>query len=128
MMLSSFMTKLFVFLLSIVSFFTNMSVRVQKKQVNIPENAIRIDYGGDVCEHLNLVAPGVPPTIPVHGSADEMVPFENSVDMYAALQNAGVPCELNVYEGAHHNLGAKFTEAEAARAEAFYRFAEAYCG
>ena len=297
-MFASFMTRLFAFLLTVVSFFTNISTARQEKNVSIPENAVRIDYGSDVCEHLNLfipetpayddtvllmihggawvfgteamfnsncedaygagficatmdykkiqnganaydmcdevdmavsaiktelenrgfspkhliltghsagshillmyaytryetcpidiafvlsnsgpadfikdaeaktttmgqqahwaltglsgeyifsslpedqyesiygvsplylVKPGVPPTILVHGSEDEMVPFENSTDTYNALVEAGVDAELVVYEGASHILGARFTEGEAARADAFYRFVEKYC-
>ena len=77
---------------------------------------------------LNLGTSDVPSTILVHGSADEMVPFRNSVDMYNALTAAGVDTAFIVYEGAPHGLGKRFVEAETARAEAFYAFVEKYCG
>ena len=48
------------------------------------------------------VSPKAPPTLLIHGDADESVPFEESVAMEAALKAAGVPTGLiRVPGGAH---------------------------
>ena len=48
------------------------------------------------------VSPTAPPTLLIHGDADESVPFEESVAMEAALKAAGVPTGLiRVPGGAH---------------------------
>ncbi|MEO5823981.1 MAG: alpha/beta hydrolase [Vicinamibacteraceae bacterium] len=48
------------------------------------------------------VSPTSPPTLLIHGDADESVPFDESVAMEAALKKAGVPAGLvRVPGGAH---------------------------
>ena len=49
-----------------------------------------------------------PPTLLIHGDADELVSLANSERMYAALQDAGVLSELIVIPGGNHG----FTEPE----------------
>lgn len=69
--------------------------------------AALVDGGGtaDVATQaspLSLVTPAFPPTMLVHGSADELVPLAASLVMYEALAGAGVPTELHLYaEQAH---------------------------
>jgi len=46
-----------------------------------------------------------PPTFLVHGSDDTVVPVENSVLFYLALQKAGVPAEMHIYEQGQHGFG-----------------------
>ena len=46
-----------------------------------------------------------PPTILVHAKDDKAVPFANSEMMLAALQKAGVPCTLLVYDHGGHGFG-----------------------
>jgi acetyl esterase/lipase len=46
-----------------------------------------------------------PPTFLWHTAEDRGVPPENSVHYYLALQRAGVPAELHVYEKGRHGLG-----------------------
>jgi acetyl esterase/lipase len=46
-----------------------------------------------------------PPTILVHAQDDGLVPIENSRLMYAALQKAGVPAELDEYPHGGHGFG-----------------------
>lgn len=75
---------------------------------------------------LHFVSKDVPPTIVVHGNADKMVPYKNSVDLFNALQENGVDSEFITYEGASHFLGAEFEEENSERAAAFFRFAEKY--
>jgi acetyl esterase/lipase len=46
-----------------------------------------------------------PPTILFHAVDDGAVPIENSRDMYAALQKAGIPSELHEYPHGGHGFG-----------------------
>lgn len=43
-----------------------------------------------------------PPTLLIHGTADELVPHEASLEMYRALLAAGAAAELHTYNGAPH--------------------------
>jgi acetyl esterase/lipase len=51
------------------------------------------------------VTADTPPAFLWHTSEDKGVPPENSVVFYLALQKAGVPAELHVYEKGRHGLG-----------------------
>ena len=51
---------------------------------------------------LNYVSQGLPPTIIIHGTADEAVPYEQSVRLHQALDSVGVPNELvTIVNGGH---------------------------
>ena len=76
---------------------------------------------------LTYVSPDVPPTIVVQGTKDELIPYQNSVELYEALQRCGVDSVHITYEGAGHFLGKEFAEGNAARAAAFEAFAQKYC-
>jgi len=43
-----------------------------------------------------------PPTLLIHGNADDIVPVEASFSMYRSLSEVGAPVELHVYDGAPH--------------------------
>ena len=43
-----------------------------------------------------------PPTLLVHGTADDRVPHAMTMRMYQALEQAGVPVELHLYAGQDH--------------------------
>ncbi|WP_448697469.1 prolyl oligopeptidase family serine peptidase [Mucilaginibacter sp. AW1-3] len=43
-----------------------------------------------------------PPTLIVHGDADDHVPYQQSVDLYHQLQKAGVKTEMMTVEGGKH--------------------------
>lgn len=45
-----------------------------------------------------------PPFLMIHGTADQLVPFEQSQTMCAALQALTVPCELVTVPGAGHGM------------------------
>jgi dipeptidyl aminopeptidase/acylaminoacyl peptidase len=45
-----------------------------------------------------------PPTMLLHGNADETVPVEQSFVMYRALVDAGAKAELHIFEGAPHSF------------------------
>jgi alpha-L-fucosidase 2 len=54
---------------------------------------------------INYVKPGLPPFLFVHGTKDQSVSFQQSVDMQAKLRAAGVPAELiAIPEGPHGML------------------------
>jgi acetyl esterase/lipase len=45
-----------------------------------------------------------PPAFLVHGSNDSLVPPRHSLEFYAALQTAGVPAELHIFDGEEHGF------------------------
>ena len=51
------------------------------------------------------VRAGLAPTFLVHAADDRTVPVANSLDMFRALQAAGVPAELHVYQEGGHGFG-----------------------
>jgi len=51
---------------------------------------------------LTYVRPALPPTIMIHGDADDTVPYTHSVRLHAALDKAGVPNELLTIPGGKH--------------------------
>jgi len=64
---------------------------------------------------VTQVATGAPPMLLIHGDADALIPYQQSVAMEAALRKAGSPAKLvNVPGGVH---GADFGAGGKARAE-----------
>lgn len=55
---------------------------------------------------VNHAAAGFPPTLLVHGAADELVPVRASFLMYERLVAAGVPVDLHVYADQVHAFDA----------------------
>ena len=51
---------------------------------------------------LNYVRSGLPPIISIHGDADNVVPYSQSVRLHKALSAAGVPNELVTIQGGGH--------------------------
>ncbi len=58
---------------------------------------------------LTYVRPGLPPVLSVHGDADPVVPYEQSVRLHKALTAAGVPNQLVTIKGGKHG---QFTDEE----------------
>ncbi len=58
---------------------------------------------------LTYVRAGLPPILSIHGDADTVVPYEQSVRLHKALTAAGVPNELVTIKGGWHG---QFKEAE----------------
>ena len=53
---------------------------------------------------IEHIAPGLPPFLLVHGTADTVVPYEQSERMLKRLKDAGVAAELITVEGGGHGL------------------------
>ncbi len=47
-----------------------------------------------------------PPTMLIHGTKDELVPWRASLQMYDALEKAGAPAELHLFNGLPHAFDA----------------------
>ncbi len=60
----------------------------------------------DAASPITYVHRHFPPTLLVHGNADDVVPVEASFAMYRNLFDAGAPVELHIYEGAPHAFDA----------------------
>jgi acetyl esterase/lipase len=67
-----------------------------------------VDLWGSPAASLRVTAvgPAFPPTIIVHGTADELVPFSQSEQLAAELQQHGVAHELHAIAGAPHTPAA----------------------
>ena len=88
-------------------------------------------FGGDLStklhEHiagspLNWVTPHAPPTLCIHGTADNYVAFEQAQWMVDRLKSSGVEAELLAFEGAGHGLkGEDAQKADAAMLAFFDR-------
>ena len=53
---------------------------------------------------INFADADDPPMLFLHGTADELVPLQNSTRMHEALTNVGVESHLSVFEGAGHGF------------------------
>jgi acetyl esterase len=54
---------------------------------------------------IAYVRKGLPPFLLIHGTADPLVPYEQSVKMCEAIRKAGNECKLITVEGAGHGIG-----------------------
>jgi dipeptidyl aminopeptidase/acylaminoacyl peptidase len=71
---------------------------------------------------LTYVRPGLPPTIIVHGTRDDAVPYQQSVRLQQAFDSSGVPNELVTIENGGHG---SYPDSEKLRAQAeIFRFLE----
>lgn len=53
---------------------------------------------------INFVQPGLPPFLLLHGTADQSVAFQQSVDLQGKLRAAGVACELIAIKDGPHGM------------------------
>lgn len=73
------------------------------------EGAVAALFGGEVSKDAaDAASPvtyahrGFPPTMLIHGNADQVVPVRSSLLMYEALSNAGAPAEMHLFQGQDH--------------------------
>lgn len=52
---------------------------------------------------INYVRNDLPPTLIIHGDADQTIPVSQATEFHAALQKAGVPSELKIHPGRGHS-------------------------
>jgi acetyl esterase len=89
-------------------------VRFVQTSVWIPDN-IRRSLKGSALETLlfaglrelspvTWVSPSAPPFLLIHGTADTLVPFDQSQELFDKLKEAGVRCEIYPVQGGHHGL------------------------
>lgn len=72
-----------------------------KAFVQVTDEAKRLEIGRKISP-VNFVSEHSPPTLIIHGDADELVPIQQSELMIAKLKEQNVPCELVVKKGAGH--------------------------
>ncbi len=53
---------------------------------------------------MTWVRDGAPPFLMIHGTADTVVPFQQSLDLCSAMRKAGSTCDVYPVEGAGHGL------------------------
>jgi alpha-L-fucosidase 2 len=53
---------------------------------------------------INYIKPGLPPFLLVHGTLDDHVPYQGSVEFQAALRAAGVTCDLITIKDGPHGM------------------------
>jgi acetyl esterase/lipase len=51
---------------------------------------------------INMVRPGLPPILTIHGDVDKLVPYSDATRLHAALTKAGSPNELVTIAGGDH--------------------------
>ena len=104
------------------------------KEIVLPATLDRNADAVRALSPVSLITPDVPPTIVVQGTQDRLINYQNSVEIYDALQRNGVDSVHITYEGAGHFLSSKgagsakekFAADDARRSEAFYAFAQKY--
>lgn len=66
---------------------------------------------------IEYVGPSFPPTLLLHGTADEVVSSRSSQQFFEALTKAEVPCDLRLYHGMRHEFVKLEEMAEVAMAD-----------
>ncbi len=72
---------------------------------NADEEYARLGPKASFIPYFHLVDKDTPPTFIVHAADDETVPVNESVQFFTALHDAGVPCELHIFEKGGHGFG-----------------------
>ena len=88
----------------------NMSCEWERPWGGTPEEAlVGADYAGqdDLFRQLSPITyldPADPPLIVFHGTADNVVPHCQGVELFEAWDKAGIKSDLNLVEGAGHGI------------------------
>jgi len=53
---------------------------------------------------IDYIYPGLPPFLLIHGTADQSVPYNQSINFKAKLEANKIPCQLITIQGATHKL------------------------
>ncbi len=69
------------------------------------EEYARLGSKASFIPYFHLVDKDTPPTFIVHAADDRTVPVVQSIRFFTALHDAGVPCELHVFEKGGHGFG-----------------------
>jgi dipeptidyl-peptidase 4 len=77
---------------------THYTERYMGDPRKVPEAYAKSDTIGDAAKIAD-------PLLMIHGMSDDNVVLDNSVAMFAALQEAGVPFEMMLYPGYTHRVG-----------------------
>jgi acetyl esterase/lipase len=70
-----------------------------------------MEITGEACQRyeqyspVRKVSPKTPPTFLFHTADDHTVPVRTSLEFFQALQAAGVPAEMHIYEKGPHGIG-----------------------
>jgi acetyl esterase/lipase len=64
---------------------------------------------------VTWVKAGVPPFLIIHGDVDDLVPVQQSKELYDKLQQVNAPVDLDIIKGQNHDLRAKEALEEAIR-------------
>lgn len=100
---------------AVVALYTPTDLVSLLKSSNLIPSQIRDTLQGTPFEGLLLarlaqlspiekVRPGMPPFLMIHGTADPLVPFAQSIAMCNRMQSVGAPCELFRVPGAGHGI------------------------
>ncbi len=97
---------------AVVAFFPPIRVRPGAERDNGAEPYSAGESLGDgvtieeaiAASPIEHVAPGYPPTLLLHGTADEVVSSQTSQQMYEAVTAAGSIAELRLYSGMRHEF------------------------
>lgn len=114
------------------AFYTTQYVEDIKKMISMISGA---DLQNDTVDEwkavlmeaspISYINSSTVPTIICHGVKDDVVPYSNAVELYGALCDAGVECELITYENSGHGLEADSDKGDYAN-EKFYEFADRF--
>lgn len=53
---------------------------------------------------INYLRPGLPPVLIIHGSDDQVVPIEQSIDLHSALDSLDIQNEMQILDGVDHGF------------------------
>ena len=88
----------------------NMECEWERPWGGTPEEALLgVEYAGQddlfhTISPITYLDPADPPAIMFHGTKDNVVPHCQGVELYDAWQKCGIPCMLNLVEGAGHGI------------------------
>lgn len=94
---------------AVIAFFPSIAFAVGKPAAGITPASVLLGEWATEAEAkqaspLSYVSGDYPPTFLLHGTADAIVPFTTSLQMFEKLQEKGVAVELHLYPGHTHEF------------------------